>query len=90
MCNETIEKINIFIFSFIRSYHRVLHLLPRSSSNALNQNLDSRPGLVDHSLDSAGRGVESTGSASGQLVSVGVGNHASAIRIIVAGSVGVV
>jgi hypothetical protein len=78
-----------FRFNFIRSYHSV-HKLFAGSSGALDQNLHSRPGLVNNSLDPAGRGVESTGSASGQLVGVRVGHRADAICEVVTGTIGVV
>jgi len=80
---------NSFHFKFIRSYHSVQKLFA-GSSGALDQNLHSRPGLVNNSLNPAGRGVESTGSASGQLVGVRVGHHADAIREVVASTIGVV
>jgi hypothetical protein len=58
--------------------------------NALDQNLDSRPRLVDDSLDHAGRGIKATRSASRQLVGVRIRHHADTIGKVVASSIRVV
>jgi hypothetical protein len=81
---------NIYFFaSFLNKNHIYRNLFASGSSNALNQDLDSRPGLVGNSLDHAGRGVKSSGSASRQLKGVRVRHLADAISEVVASTIGV-
>jgi hypothetical protein len=75
---------------FFKTNKIVINLFAECGSASLNQDLDTRPGLVDNSLDPAGRDVESVRSTARQLEGIGVGHHADAVREVVAGSIGVV